>query len=86
MSIANRLKLLVIANRDVWVEIMSSESQSNAQILVAEDPLFLSKDGIGELRMELRQDFGGIGTWLANRYFGCLIRIRRPYISSVLIR
>lgn len=51
-SVTNRLESILVRNVDMGAEIVGGEAQSDDQAFVSKYLLIITKDGIGELRVE----------------------------------
>lgn len=81
--LTNRLESIIVGNVNVRPEVMSGKAQADNQALVSENLLFISKNGVGELRVKGRESF-----WLRlARLHYCdlkrIVRIARPWNPSV---
>lgn len=61
--LSNCLELLLVLDCQMWSHVVCIVAQVDLQVLVPEDALFVTENGVGELRMELGDD----GCWSRRR-------------------
>lgn len=81
--LANRLESIVVGNVNMRPEVMSGKAQPDNQALVSEDLLFISENGVGELRVEGRESFRLRLALLYDRNLERIVRVARPWNPSV---
>lgn len=81
--LTNCLEPIVIGNVNVRPEVMSGKAQADNQALVSKNLLFISKNGVGELRVKGRESFWLRLARLHYRDLKRIVRVTRPWNPSV---
>jgi hypothetical protein len=77
-NVANRLKSIIVGNVNMRAEIMGSKAQTDDQAFVSKNLLFISKNGVGELRVKGRESFRLRLARLHDRDLKRIVGIARP--------